>query len=272
MPSDNSIHSTPVGPAPMESGVDRSPTTERTGAALWLAGLVTFLVAMTVTELTFGCANMGGCYNALTNPISDLGSAGFAGNPPYYVYNGVHVPWPTSPLWPLFNFGIVVFGVLIVAGVFLLARGFPASRWTNLSLAVFAIAGFGSAGVGVVPEDTNLTLHAIFALFAFAGSGISVLLMGLGMPQDRRWGRAWFVYSIASGAFALAAVVVFILPSAGVLPAWPVYGNGFGYGGMERLIIAAPFLWLILASLSILRRPVTGAATPAPSAAPPIYG
>ncbi len=226
----------------------------RVGAALWLAGAVEFVVAMVIVELAYGCANQLGCYNPLTDPISNLGSGGFAGNPWYYVFNGNQIPWPTSPLWPLFNFAIMVLGALLVAGVFRLTNAFPSSKWARSSLVVFAVAGFGGAGVGIVPEDTILSVHSVFALVAFGGAGIAVLLMGLALAADQRWGRGWAPYTLGSGVFALAATIVFNFPTMGLLAQWAVAGSGFGYGGMERLIVAAPILWLILASVHILRR------------------
>jgi hypothetical protein len=241
----------------MPSGSRAGPDEDqsRVGAALWLAGSVEFVVAMIVVELGYGCGNIGGCYNPLTDPISNLGSAGFAGNPSYYVSNGMQIPWPTSPLWPLFNFSIMVLGALLVAGVFRLTNAFSSSPWARVSLGVFVLAGFGGAGVGIVAEDAILSLHSLFALVAFGGAGIAVLLMGFALADDRRWGRGWAIYTLASGVFSLAATVVFNFPAMGLLPTWAVSGSGFGYGGMERLIIGAPILWLILASLHILRWP-----------------
>jgi hypothetical membrane protein len=233
----------------------RSENDTRVGALCWLAGTVAFVLAMIIVELAYGCSNFGGCYNPLTNPISDLGSGGFLGNPAY-PYSGSQIPWPTSPLWPLFNYAIVALGALLVAGAFRLNGAFPSSNWTRVSLVIFAVAGFGAAGVGIVPEDTILAVHSNFALVAFGGVSIAVLLMGLALlAEDRRWGRGWAIYTIASGVFALAATVVLEFPSMGVLPAWTTYGSGFGFGGMERLVIVAPILWLILSTIHILRWP-----------------
>jgi hypothetical protein len=62
---------------------------ESYGAWLWPIGIVQFFVAMLLVELAYGCANFGGCYNALTNPIGDPGSGGFSGNPAYFIDGGV---------------------------------------------------------------------------------------------------------------------------------------------------------------------------------------
>lgn len=251
---------------PAPNLVDPAERDTRVGALLWLVGTLIFVLVMIVAELGYGCANVGGCYNPLTNPISDLGSAGFAGNPPYSTGT---IPWPVSPLWPVFNYGIMLFGAFIVVGAFLLPRAFPQSRLATLALAIFALAGFGGAGVGVVAEDTILAIHASFALIAFAGAGVALLVVAYPLARDPRWGRGWTLYTLASGLFSVAATVVFQFPSWGLLPGWAISGAGFGYGAMERLIIVAPLLWLIVASIHVLRWPrPSGASPPATSEAP----
>lgn len=234
----------------------------RVGGFLWLIGTLQFVVAMVITELGFGCSNVGGCYNPWTNPISDLGSAGFAGSPAS--------SWPTSPFWPLFNYSIVVFGALLVVAVFRLTRAFPPSKWTTLGLSIFGLAGFGAAGVGVVAEDTILAVHSAFALVAFAGAGLALLAIAPALTRDPRWGRGWWAYTLASGLFSIAVTLAFTIgPRVGGF-AWAINGSGFGYGGMERLIIVAPLLWLILAGAHIFRWPTRTKESARASTEPPV--
>jgi|GEM_PF-248753 len=233
----------------------RSPRMwESYGAWLWLIGIVQFFVAMLLVELAYGCANFGGCYNALTNPIGDLGSGGFSGNPAYFIDGGVQHAWPYSQLWPVFDYSIFVLGAFLVAGVLLLQGAFPRKGASRVSLAFLGMTGLGAAGVGVVPEDTLLAAHSAFAFLALAGSGLAVLVMGVALARDREWGRGWGLASFVLGLISLVTLLVLLLPSAGVVPSWRVYGSGFGSGGLERLIVAAPALWLIGVTTRVLWR------------------
>ena len=82
----------------------------------------------------------------------------------------VFVAWMTAPfvIKPLFGLltdlvrlpgGLrrphLVLGALLVAGVFRLTNAFPSSKWARSSLVVFAVAGFGGAGVGIVPDSVH---------------------------------------------------------------------------------------------------------------------
>ncbi|MFZ0699498.1 MAG: DUF998 domain-containing protein [Thermoplasmata archaeon] len=257
----------PNAEVPEEARAQR--TWERYGAWLWLIGVLQFVVAMIVVQLAYGCANFGGCYNALTSPISNLGSGGFAGNPAYYIYQGTQLAWPYSQLWPVFNYSIFVLGAFLFAGIFLLQSTFPKTGVSTASLVILAVAGLGAAGVGVIPEDTLFAGHISFAIVAFGGAGLAVLVMGVTLTRGR-WGRSWAAFSLIAGVFSMAAFVTFMLPSAGLLPAWPVYGSGFGYGAMERLVIAGPVIWFLLVATRILRAPAspTTAIEPSPAESP----
>ncbi len=235
---------------------------ETYGAWLWLIGIVQFAVTLFVVQAAYGCANHGGCYNLLTDPISNLGSGGFLGSPPTFSYGGVAYPWPFSYLWPVFNYSIFVLGTFLFAGALLSFRAFPRTTLAAVGIGILALSGLAAAGVGVVPEDTLLAAHAGFALLAFLGAGLATLLIGISMVGHRSWNRSWSTYTIASGLFSLAWVVLLVLPSVGILPAWPRFGGGFGYGGVERMIIVAPLVWLAIFALRVLRRPRGRGPTP----------
>ena len=232
------------------------------GAWLWLIGIVQFAVALFVVQAAYGCANHGGCYNVFTDPISNLGSGGFLGNPPTFPYQGVAYPWPFSYLWPVFNYSIFALGTFLFAGALLMFRAFPRSRLAEVGLGVLALSGLSAAGVGVVPEDTLLAVHSAFALITFLGAGLATLLIGISWVGHRSWSRAWSIYTIASGLFSLAWMIVLVRPSFGVLAAWPVFGGGFGYGGVERMIVVAPLVWVAVVAIRVLRRPREHGPTP----------
>ncbi len=243
------------------------------GAWIWLLGLVGFVVAMAVSPLGYPCTNFGGCYNLGTNPISDFGSAGYmTGTPGTMPYLGVNPPWPVATLWPLFNFAIVLFGVGLFTGAFFVYRAFPRGRGTALGTALLGIAGLGAAGVGIVPEDTLLAVHADFALVAFGLAPIGVVVLGVALLGAGRRARAWGVYTLASGLASIPALLLFVAPGWVGMSAWAPYGAGFGYGGMERLIVAAPLLWVGVAMATIVVRrgsllPPERSGAPAPGGA-----
>lgn len=226
----------------------------RKAGLIWLFATVQFIASMAAAQIAYGCANYGGCYNILSNPISNLGSSGIAnGNPPYFTYHGSRISWPTSPLWFIFNISIAVFGLLLVSAM-LLAQGlFRKGAWNNAWSILFAAAGIGAMGVGVFPEDLLLSLHGVFALAAFVCSGASLIAASMAMSKDRRWGSGWQKYTMLSGVASLAFAVILVLPDFVAIQKWPVIGDALGFGGLERLIILPVILWIIAISIRMAR-------------------
>lgn len=219
------------------------------GMLLWLFGATQFIVAMIVVQAAYGCSNYGGCYNDGTSPISNLGSAGVPnGNPSNITSHGVTVPWPTSPLWYVFNYSIVLLGACLLAGALWLSDFFPKGKLGTLALALFGIAGMGGAGVGVVPEDTILAIHSISALIAFGGIAAAVLLMAVALHLDGNWSKSWVIFTTLAGVSSLIGVILLELPSTGAVGAWAIWGSGWGFGACERLVIAGPFAWVFAIS------------------------
>ncbi len=208
------------------------------GAWLLIAAAVQFVLCMVIVQLAFPCTN-GQCYNLLTNPISDLGSAGYGS-------------FPMSHLWYLFNYSIVLFCVLGTAGLLLMGGWFPKDRFRSGGLTIIIISLFASAGVGVVPEDTILKLHSLFALIAFVGAGLGLLILSIGLLRSRR--NSYAAFSLACALISLVVVIIFMLPNLGILPQWIHSGPGFGFGGMERLTAAPVLLWLIVTGIIVATR------------------
>lgn len=243
-------------PLALEGEASQRRQWEGYGAWILLLGLIQFVAAMVAGQFAYSCSNYGGCYNFISNPISDFGSAGFTtGNPAHMTYLNLSLPWPTALLWPVFNYSIMLFGTCLLAGAFLVRSAFPRTNWSGFALSLVAVGGMGAAGVGVVPEDTLLAAHATFALIAFGLAALGVLAMGIALAVDRSWGRGWTVYTLASGLVAIPVVAIFTVPSLVGVSAWAPFGSTMGYGGMERLIIVAPLLWVGVAMVYLLRRP-----------------
>ena len=215
------------------------------GAALWLVAALQFILVMVIVQ--FAWTGHPG-YNLSTDYISDLGNTHCG-------------PWPhadsrdiCSPLHDLFNASIVVMGLLVILGAFLIRTGFPARRSSSLGLALIAIGGIGAAGVGFSPENVNITVHSASALIAFAIGNLSLVVLGFAMFRDTRW-NGLRAYSIFSGLIGLIATLLFVRGAY----------VGLGVGGMERLVVAPQLLWLIVVSVHLLRiRQYAPHALPAP--------
>ena len=207
----------------------------RYGAILMIIGSIEFLAGMTITQLAFPCTVS--CYNMLTNPISDLGNT-FA-----------------STLWPVFNYSLALFGVIIIISLLLVGNVFGKASLYRLGLLFAVLAALGGMGVALVPENTILAVHSDFALISFWSAGLLMLILGLAMRSRKGWGL-YSAYSIVSGLFSIVTLLIFMLPILGVHIVWNTSGPGFGFGGMERLVVAPLILWLIVIGLRLLHSPI----------------
>jgi hypothetical membrane protein len=203
------------------------------GAALWLAGALQFILAMAVVQLAW-TGHPG--YSLSHNYISDLGNTGCG-------------PWPNptsndicSPWHDVFDVSSVLLGVLVVLGAILVRSGFPTRRSSMVGLLCMAIGGLGSIGVGLSPENVNLTVHSVSALVAFVVGNFSLVVLGFAMFRDTRW-DGLRAYTMLSGVVGLVATVLYV----------GHHDLTLGVGGMERLIVAPLLLWLIVAPIHLLR-------------------
>ncbi|HYA70516.1 MAG TPA: DUF998 domain-containing protein [Thermoplasmata archaeon] len=212
------------------------------GALLLLLGSLVFIAAMIVTQIGYGSSfDWGSSYSLRDNYISDLGAT-HCGNFTAGSFGSVHSA--CSPWHDVFNVAIVVMGILLILSVLLLRTAFPARRSRTLGLALLGIAGIGAIGVGLFPEDVNITAHTLSALLAFLGGGLALVVLGFAMFRDTRW-DGFRAYSILSGLVSLVALILFVAK---------VYA-GLGVGGMERLIVAPILLWAIVAGIHLARIP-----------------
>lgn len=128
-----------------------------------------------------------------------------------------------DPSRTIFTAGIIVFGVLTTASVYL--RGGPA--WEVPILV--ALCGAGTIGVGVFDEHWG-TVHLVFAGLAFGVGSLAALV------------SSRTVKGPLSVLFALLGVVGLIalgLQASGTF-------LGLGVGGMERMIFYPAILWVLI--------------------------
>lgn len=145
------------------------------GGALFFAGSVQFMIALTIAEVLYPN------YNVSLNPLSDLGAMVF--QPSAYIFNG----------------SVIIFGLLIIAGAYFTMKGFDSKPL----VAVLLLAGIGVAGVGMFTE-TILGPHLIFSLMAFLFSGLAAILSFKVVNSSFRY------FCVALGVAVLLALVLFI--------------------------------------------------------------
>jgi len=229
-------------PPPAYSVADRyGPLVHRSvhhGALLIIIGALQFLAAMVVTQIGYGSS-----YSLRDNYISDLGAAycgTFSGTGAFG--SGSH--YACSPWHVLFNVSIVLMGLLLVLGAILLRTAFPVRRSRTIGLALLVLTGIGSIGVGLSPEDVNITVHVVSALLAFVGGAFALIVLGFAMFRDTRW-DGFRAYSILSGLVSFVALILF---------ASKAYLD-LGPGGMERLIVAPLLLWTLVVGVHLVQIP-----------------
>ncbi len=209
----------------------------RHGAALLLLAALIWIAANLVTQWGYGPPT----YSVSGNYISDLGATtcgvfGGSGSLPGH--------YACSPWHDVFNYGTVVFGLLAILAVILLRTAFRPRLTRTIGLGLLALAGAGATGVGLFPENVNITAHSSSAFLAFAGAGFALVFLGFAMFRDTRW-DGYRTFTIVCGLVDLVALILFGTKNYA----------GLGVGGMERLIVAPVLLWMIVASIHLLRIP-----------------
>ncbi len=197
---------------------------EHCGAYIFVFATIQFIVAMIAVQLAYPCASY--CYSILTNPISDLGNTS------------------TSTLPYVFSASLVLFGILLITGVVMLRLAFTKSRTLTIAIALLAISALGAMGVGLVPENVDLGLHSAFAATAFFFGGLSLIAFGVN-EHGAKGRKRYSYYSMISGAITVALFLIAVF----VLTGLPKSGPGFGFGGLERLIVAPVLLWTIITGI-----------------------
>jgi len=141
----------------------------------------------------------------------------------------------------MFNASLFVLGLLNFISGFVLYKVLDDKKL----LVVFALGGIGAMGAGLVPLDSPIGVHGLFALFAFVFLNVEAMVAGrLGRsPLDK--------ISIALGILGIIFVPVMILVDSGSLDV----SNSIGHGGVERMIAFPCLIWMILFGGYLLSSP-----------------
>jgi hypothetical membrane protein len=201
------------------------------GAALWIIGVVQYFVAQVVAAAAWSDPP----YSWSRNYVSDLGNTVCG---PFAVTGGV--PYQVcSPRHALMNTSFVLIGLCALAGAVLIVAAFPRSKRRTWGLWLWVLAGLGKVVVGLVPENTDLSLHTLGSL-NLPLSSVAVLLFGLAAWSQRRW-FAWFSLLIA--AIGVAGMVVFTLAQG---------AHAANIGTLERVAGYPANLWMLVAAVTVL--------------------
>jgi hypothetical membrane protein len=214
----------------VDSVAEIVPETARSGRRL--AGVFLFaLAAQFMIVIMFGAA-MAPDYNFNEAAISDLGVIGATAT--------------------MFNASLIVVGAFNLIGGYYFYRS-HGKRWL---LGIFALAGIGAMGAGIFPLEPE-GIHGLFALLAFLFFNVQAI------GSATRVAGVMKALSILAGLVGLAFLVVMALGDGGNEA---LFGP-IGHGGVERMIVYPPMLWMmafggyLLGTSSDTRVPAVGEPT-----------
>lgn len=189
---------------------------------LIIAGAI-FVVVNAV--LPFGYSG----FSITANSIGDLG-------------NAAHTSWAWA-----FDVGMIAFGLVGLAGGFLVWTAFPLKTSRTLGLLLMEAAFVGAIGVGAFPQGSSWTLGSLGSIptaVLLLGGALALLFLSLAMLRDTRW-SGYRLYTLLSGGIGLVAIALL----------WSGISGSLGPGGLERVALAPFILWLIVAGIHLARIP-----------------
>ncbi|MBI0581564.1 MAG: DUF998 domain-containing protein [Methanomassiliicoccales archaeon] len=132
----------------------------------------------------------------------------------------------------MFNTSLFVLGLLNFVSGFVLYKVLDDKKL----LIVFALGGIGAMGAGLIPLDSPIGVHGLFALFAFVFINLEAAVAGrlAKSPLDK--------ISIGMAILGLIFVLLMIMVDSGSLDV----SNSIGHGGVERMIVFPCLIWMIL--------------------------
>ena len=180
----------------------------RAGFLFFLAGSIILMGIITAEtfypeEYTYTTAN---------SMISDLGAT----EPPNSLI--------TQPSATIFNFTMIISGLMVLAGSIFLFRYYN----DKIAGILVALLGLGALGVGVFPGNIN-PQHPIFAMTTFISGGLSAIYSYRLIKSPLKY--PVLIFGIIT-LFSLFTANMFI----------PVLGGG----GVERWVAYPVILWLIV--------------------------
>jgi hypothetical membrane protein len=162
-------------------------------------------------------------YSMHDNAISDLGT------------------FPEARLF--FNASLFAIGLMnLVADYFLYG-----SLGDKVLLTMFCLGGIGVMGAGLVPLDSPLGFHGIFAFLAFLFLNIEAIMVGVKLHGALK------AISVLAGMIGLIFLVIMVLVDSGSID----MSGSIGHGGIERMIAYPALIWMIIFGGYLLARPMS---------------
>ncbi|MDO8869410.1 MAG: DUF998 domain-containing protein [Methanobacteriaceae archaeon] len=150
-------------------------------------------------------------YTTSDSMISDLGAT----EPPNSII--------TQPSATIFNFSMIIVGILVLLGTYFLFRALN----DKIATILIGLLGLGALGVGIFPGNVN-PQHPLFALTTFISGGVSAIYSYRLINSPFKYLSVLFGIT---GLFFLFTAIIFI----------PIMGGG----GVERWVAYPIVLWLI---------------------------
>jgi hypothetical membrane protein len=191
----------------------------RLGALCWLAS-VEFLLAQLVAQMAASGHDLF---------LHDISLLGISACGVYEVATSGSLDPVCSPLYPVFNLGIVLHGILVILGVWLTRTVWRPDRMTTVALVLLAMGGAGAIMVGAYPIDDNMPLHILGAVTAIAAPGLGFVLLA----------RSHWARNPSLARWTLLAGLIVLLAGLG----HALGGQPLGRGTMERLAVWPQTLW-----------------------------
>ncbi len=133
----------------------------------------------------------------------------------------------------LYNASLILLGVAVVAGAFLIRRALD----SRVFFVLLTITGMATLGVGLFPENIR-PWHGIVTPIALLFGGLSAI------ASYRQQKSPLSYVSVLLGAMSLAAGILFN-PYLGLSPESTETYLDLGKGTMERLVIYPILIWII---------------------------
>lgn len=163
------------------------------GGILWVA-VLQFFIVMALVQRAWPVP-----YDPIRDTISDLGRV-------------TCTPTACSPLHGLMDASFVALGLCMGGGAIAAELSSPlVSTLSRTAAGLIALAGLGTCGVGLVPNDTIVRLHTTVAAFGIAGGNTGTVLTGWALRRMR--GLA-VVGSVGVGAGLLGWAMTLVLGAA----------------------------------------------------------
>lgn len=179
----------------------------RSGLLFFLAGSI--ILMGIITAETFYPEKY--TYTTSDSMISDLGAT----EPPNSII--------TQPSATIFNFSMMIVGILILLGTYFLFMALN----DKIATILIGLLGLGALGVGIFPGNVN-PQHPLFALTTFISGGLSAIYSYRLINSPFKYLSVLFGIT---GLFFLFTAIIFI----------PIMGGG----GVERWVAYPIVMWLI---------------------------